>query len=864
MVDSATKTAPEYLAEIKNINDKNTKINQIESLLTKYPRFISAWLELGLLYRQQSDRVKAWETFKQALEIKPNHQKLKLELSTEQLYLEKLDDCRQNLVELLQLEPKHRPGIINLSKLYQKENNLAGAVELLYIALKDYPNNFQLLLQIGQLERKRQNFEQALIYLEQAINKGPQKIQAHLTYIDTLLDLSRFEAAQNKLKILQEKYPDNFQILIRAGNLDRNRGQREKALFWFEIALNKALSPAQNLKASTLIVKELLALGRLDLAVAKIDLFISEPPDNIPLRIIKAKILTKQNKLIEAANIYKNNIQLESKNLESRLELANIYSQVGKVEAAISLLQETEQLLGQSLKLSLQLGKLYQDQSEYNQARYWYQRACTEYPEKPQGYCSLANLMVLEGNIANAIKLLQQTKAKIPHSPQVSLRIIQLQIQLGNFDLSQQILNQELILSPHNPQLLWQLCQIQIKQGKYELALKVLDRISNDDQESIKRTEQLKAIIYLWQGDFPSAETYLNQVIAKSAIATSDRDRLAIVLGLTGRVEAAQDQLNIATEELCIQPVSNTVNLPHRSITGMMVNELRTNPPMLKKLQATLETTGHHRILALANLLTQEPMYLGTALYLAKELRAQGVFTKMHQALSPSSSKTPSIPRRIVQFWDESQPPEEVQKICQSWCHHNPNYEHTIFSLDKAIAFLQKHYDSRVLQAFNNCHHAATKSDFFRLAYLNRMGGFYADVDDKCLQPLDSLISSNPELVVAQGLRTNIENDFLGCIPGQVMIRTAFNQAVESLIDYCNESPWFKTGPGLVTSAICGGLVPYLTCPDYSDLPRILVLNQSQLRHTVHQHLPLNYKKTNKSWNHEAKRKIKFAFSHKI
>jgi len=187
-----------------------------------------------------------------------------------------------------------------------------------------------------------------------------------------------------------------------------------------------------------------------------------------------------------------------------------------------------------------------------------------------------------------------------------------------------------------------------------------------------------------------------------------------------------------------------------------------------------------------------------------------------------------------------------------------------MFSLDKAIAFLQENYDSQVLQAFNNCHHAATKSDFFRLAYLNKMGGFYADVDDKCLQPLDALVNHNPELIVAQGLRSNIENDFLGCIPGQVMIAAAFNQAVESLIDYCNESPWFKTGPALITSSVCNGLVPYLTTPDYPDLPRIIVLNQSQLRHTVHQHLPLAYKKTNKSWNHDAKRKIKFAFTHKI
>lgn len=862
MVNSVVKTAPECLAEIKNIEQANTKINQIKKLLEKYPRYISAWLELGLLYRQQGDRMLALSSFEQGLKVKSNHQQLKLELATEQLFLDKLDDCRQNLIEFLQLAPENIQGSIKLSKVYQKEYNFERGEELLQTALTYHPDNFNLLVEIGQLEKKRANLEQALVYLEQAINKYPQKIQGHLIYLDILWDLGQVELVKDKLEELQGVYPENFLILIHTGNLYRKLGQREQALFWFNLAENKAATTVRFIIVNTSIIKELQALGRLKLAVDKLDFILERFPNNIPLQIIKANILKQQHKLIEAVTIYQKNLQIEPSNLESRLELAKVYCQIDKVESAISLLQETEQILGSNLKLLIQIGRVHQDLSEYNQARHWYRKACEEYPEQPQGYCSLANLMVLERDISHAIKLLQETESKIANNAPVILRIIQLQTQSGNLDLSLQLLTKELTLSPDNTQLLWQLCQVYIKQGKYNLALEVLDRISTDEQESIKRTEQLKAIIYLWQGNLTLTETYLNRVIAKSAFASSDRDRLAIVYALTGRVELAFQQLKIATEQLSLETTSGLVNLPLRSITGMMINDLRSNPPMLVKLQATLEKTGFNRIYILANLLTQEPMYLGAALYLAKELREQNIFSKMQQTLSNSPGNTSLIPQRIVQFWDDTQLPTEVEKICQSWRDHNPNYQYIIFSLDKAIAFLEKNYDSKVMQAFNNCHHAATQSDFFRLAYLNKKGGFYADVDDQCLQSLDPLVNLNSELIVAQGLRSNIENDFIGCIPGQVMISAAFNQAVESLTNYCNESPWFITGPGLITSAICSNLVPYLTDPDYPNLPQILVLNQSELRQTVQQHLPLAYKKTNKSWNHDAKRKIKFAFNH--
>ena len=138
------------------------------------------------------------------------------------------------------------------------------------------------------------------------------------------------------------------------------------------------------------------------------------------------------------------------------------------------------------------------------------------------------------------------------------------------------------------------------------------------------------------------------------------------------------------------------------------------------------------------------------------------------------------------------------------------------------------------------------------------MGGFYADADDLCRQSLDAIVNLNPELVILQEEVACFGNNFLGCIPGQSMIRTAFYQAVNNLAAYCNESPWFKTGPGLLTSVVCSGLVPYLAYQDYQMWPRLLVLTQTELRKIIYEHISLAYTRTDKGWQHKAyQRRIK-------
>jgi hypothetical protein len=120
--------------------------------------------------------------------------------------------------------------------------------------------------------------------------------------------------------------------------------------------------------------------------------------------------------------------------------------------------------------------------------------------------------------------------------------------------------------------------------------------------------------------------------LSKTAIAlypptSHERNQLARILILNGQIEAAYHQLQLATEELEKKRPPGQIGLPIKNHVATVINEFRMNPLMIDKLQKSQEEGELDRLLTLGSLLVQEPNFLGTAIYLAKELRLQGVLS---------------------------------------------------------------------------------------------------------------------------------------------------------------------------------------------------------------------------------------------
>ncbi len=1028
---SSKEIAKQRLAEslkIKKTGDLQAAASKIETLVEEFPKFIPGWMELGRIYRQLGYRSQALLFFEEAKKLNQNHVEARLELATEQFYFKRWSESKENLEALLAIKPKRPKALIKLGQVYQKQQNLpkamdcfkkvletepnhlnaniylaialreaglfAEAEQQLQTALQHHPNEYKILMelgelqekwqqlekaisyyqqaadaepsllepnlkiaesfkemgqtekaiailqnarnlfqddirvlislgklsrkqedrhkameyfqlalsrapthlwanfymaqelqfaglfheaeeqlqtaleyhpqdvkilfQLGELEQKRHGLEKAIAYFQQAKDSGLDSLKPSLKIVETLRKFHQLDRAEIELQQLLEQYPDEYQVIIQFAHLERQRGKRESALNWFRQALATVSDPTQEKDARLCAIEELRELGRLDDARQEVESVLEQYPEDIRGRMLLGSIFQEIPDLAAAADLYKSILAIEPKHLYARLQLGKTLSRSGGVTRAIQLLEETYQLLGPNLQLLTQLGQLAMALEDWHTARKWYELAYDKYPFDPQIPAALANLMFLQGEIDEGFALLEESQNRLPHAVAIPLKIAELNLRLGNLELSEQWLKQARNRFPHHFPLLFLLSRVYMQAGDYGAVLELLEEIKSDRTTYIQQTEQLRGEIAIHQYDYEKAEGHFRASIASSP-TTHNRNRLAVTLLLKGKINEAFTQLQLATEELGLKTPPGKVPVPLISNLAQRINAFKIVPPLLAKLMAAEEEIGEDRLIVLASIIAEEPSYLGAAIYLARELRHQLIFDKVRQALPGSQSQLPSIPKRIVQYWDEPEPPKEVEKLSQTWRNLNPEYEYIRFSFDGAMAFLKEHYylDPRVLEAFKICEEPASQADFFRLAYLNKMGGFYADADDLARQPLNPMIALNPELVLLQEDGACMGNNFLGCIPGQMVIRTAFAQAVTNLINYSADGPWLQTGPGLITCKLSSSLLPYLTYTDYHMWPRLLILSQWELRYFITEHIQLPYKRTAKSWSHNAyKRRI--------
>jgi mannosyltransferase OCH1-like enzyme len=206
--------------------------------------------------------------------------------------------------------------------------------------------------------------------------------------------------------------------------------------------------------------------------------------------------------------------------------------------------------------------------------------------------------------------------------------------------------------------------------------------------------------------------------------------------------------------------------------------------------------------------------------------------------VTPTSSP---VPRVLVQYWDEPEVPDDVNKCLASWAAlESLGFTRLLFDRNRARCFILVAYGDGHADAFDAAPHPAARSDYFRLCYLAVHGGWYVDADDQFLESdigtllpprglrvqalcydIDAGKTIDPRAAL-QGSDTRnvihyVNNNPIIARPGHPIITEALRVATASL-NQQTRSPGTHfdiqatTGPGLLTLTIAKyGLVSPLT-----------------------------------------------------
>lgn len=188
-----------------------------------------------------------------------------------------------------------------------------------------------------------------------------------------------------------------------------------------------------------------------------------------------------------------------------------------------------------------------------------------------------------------------------------------------------------------------------------------------------------------------------------------------------------------------------------------------------------------------------------------------------------------SVPRTIIQYWDDLQNlPSYVKECMDSWKPlSRRNFEQMIFDDNDARNFIFDYFNSENLAAFDRCYHPAMRCDYFRLCYLYLKGGFYIDADELYqgksvdylfdngqlkLQPLCYEASSGLMIDPQRFINSNerapdwifyFNNNPIISPPRHPIIRLALNRATNLLINSKTRLEiQSTTGPGNLSASV--------------------------------------------------------------
>ena len=166
-----------------------------------------------------------------------------------------------------------------------------------------------------------------------------------------------------------------------------------------------------------------------------------------------------------------------------------------------------------------------------------------------------------------------------------------------------------------------------------------------------------------------------------------------------------------------------------------------------------------------------------------------------------SANTAKMIPHHIMQFWD-SIIPNDVQPLIDTWKQHCANWEYTVYNDEMAVSFLEDTYGANVREVYLKAVLPAMRSDIFRVGYCLEKGGVYVDVGTKCRQHVQTVLGTDPRLVVMQRPNGPIWNGFIACVAGEPRLADIWELILYNMRNKTSDNIWLATGPGAFSEVL--------------------------------------------------------------
>jgi tetratricopeptide (TPR) repeat protein len=850
-----------------------------QSVLQADPNNVTALASLGHLSQQRGDIAGAIGYLQRATSLEPGRVGLICKLAQLLRGLGRFDEARAAYLSVLKADPNNVPALAGLGQLSRQAGDAPAALEYLQRAASLAPSNFALRSESAQLLRALNRFDEARATYLTVLQSNPANIGA-LTEMGLIARQQGDHSAS--LEFLEKalaSHPTSVGLMTEVAATLRILERTDEAEALYRRAVKIDPHSLASLRG---LCQMSFARGQIDAAIDFARTACEADPKNIDGKLFLSSLYRDAARNAEALAIVEGSLAAAPDHSNSWVEYGSLLRDRGDRAQALSAFQRAKELKHERAWLDVATEHLALGQTQ--KARHVYETVLQANSRQFDALMGMAAMQALTGDYFTCLETCNLVIAIYPKRLEPVRQKCQALIQLDRAD---EALNMAACLDTSGPLLglanairleIYRMCGLRA-QARELLA----DARVNDSKLFPLWFQNVQARLAFY--DLDGAEAALEDppvlrpheraraLLARGMLADRRwrvRDAITALedaLGVQGHdpavhenlarlylLEANPDRVAHHLECMLGQRASSlslrgqSKNISQNMI-GQLLNELKLDRALSARLAGLLGRAPQDRIEELCEIVQSEPGLTPPAICLMLTLRQHGVFEYASPAKSIARASKSSIPAKIMQFWDRSRPPTAVSKLLRTWRDAHPDHEYRLFDKTSARAYLAANYPIEVGRAYHRASHPAQASDIFRLAYLLREGGFYADADDRCVGHLSGVVTANLHFIAYQEQFASLGNNFIGCVPDEPIIYHALKLAVEAMNRGDGEAIWLSTGPGVLTRAFAE-MFAAQGAAWQEWLQNIRILDRRRLFDVSWPHSILNYKNTRLSWLH--------------
>lgn len=455
--------------------------NHFSNAIIIEPQAVDPWLELANVHSSSDEPEKALEKLLSASDVIPNNPRIYLQLGI--LYLERNDQIKalaafnqaaRFVTSETEAEVKRQIALQLGSTLF-----LSGYIEESIAALEksfsDYPTDPEIGYLYAKTLIKARRFEEAFTPLTITIQSEHCSSDALLDYARLLLELSKSpELALDYINQALEINPRNQLALILLARATAASDDHPKAIKLYQEALQTELSrqPEYFTMLATGIADSAFNTDQAEVAITFLQEALRQMPENMALKKKLCQAFTQANLKHDALCLLLEIKEKSNHSLEDQIWIADQAIGLKELELAIQTLNQANQIAPQNAEVIVRLGYVQLENDQEELARKTFGQLFSAENVDITDMKMAAHALIGLGDISSSIPYLEKALELCDYQSSDLLgELTKLHLKSGHYVAALDTIQKHLDIEENSPQLWMQKSEILNKVGRPKAAL---------------------------------------------------------------------------------------------------------------------------------------------------------------------------------------------------------------------------------------------------------------------------------------------------------------------------------------------------------------------------------------------------------